>query len=150
MPTSRLLAPAFALVLAVTSSAGGQVQQARSVFTPELERRIAAPEPKVVAWRRDIHQHPELGNRETRTAKLVADHLRALGIQVRTGVAHTGIEGLLKGGKPGPVVLLRAHMDALPVTERANVPFASTVRVEYNGDSVGVRALLGMAVSLGS
>jgi amidohydrolase len=92
----------------------------------------------VVAWRRDIHQHPELGNRETRTAKLVADHLSSLGIEVKTGVAHTGVVGLLRGGRPGPVVLLRADMDALPVTERNQLPFASKVRATYNGEEVGV------------
>ncbi|HEX8903284.1 MAG TPA: amidohydrolase, partial [Longimicrobiaceae bacterium] len=108
------------------------------VLTAAISNRIAAVEPKVVAWRRDIHQHPELGNRETRTAKLVADHLRSLGIQVQENVAHTGVVGILKGGKPGPVVLLRADMDALPVTERANVPFKSTVRSTYNGQEVGV------------
>ena len=93
---------------------------------------------KVIAWRRDIHQHPELGNSEFRTAKLVADHLRGLGIEVKTGVAKTGVVGLLKGGKPGPVVALRADMDALPVTERTPVPFASKVRTVYNGQEVGV------------
>jgi amidohydrolase len=104
----------------------------------ELERRISAILPKVVAWRRDIHQHPELGNRETRTAKIVADHLRALGIEVQTGVAHTGVVGVLRGGRPGPVVALRADMDGLPVTEQADVPFKSRVRTTYNGQEVGV------------
>jgi amidohydrolase len=94
--------------------------------------------PKVVAWRRDVHQHPELGNRETRTAKLVADHLRALGLEVQTGVAHTGVVGVLRGGKPGPVVALRADMDGLPVTEQVDLPFKSTARTEYNGQQVGV------------
>jgi amidohydrolase len=107
-------------------------------LSAQAQARIAALEPKVVAWRRDIHQHPELGNRETRTAKLVADHLRALGIEVQTGVAHTGVVGLLKGGKPGPVVLLRADMDALPVTERNSLPFASKVKTTFNGAEVGV------------
>ena len=93
---------------------------------------------KVVAWRRDIHQHPELSNRETRTAGIVAQHLRALGLEVRTGVAHTGVVGVLRGGKPGPVVALRADMDALPVTEEVDVPFASKVRSTYNGQDVGV------------
>ena len=91
-----------------------------------------------MAWRRDIHAHPELSNRETRTADLVAQHLRSLGIEVRTGVAHTGVIGLLRGGKPGPVVALRADMDALPVTEEVDVPFASRVRATYNGQEVGV------------
>ena len=112
--------------------AGGQSLAA------EIDRRAKAVEPKVVAWRRDIHQHPELGNREVRTAKLVADHLRALGIEVQTGVAHTGVVGLLRGGRPGPVVLLRADMDGLPVTERAKLPFASKARAQFNGAEVGV------------
>ncbi|MDZ4318400.1 MAG: amidohydrolase, partial [Phenylobacterium sp.] len=81
-----------------------------------------ALQPKVVAWRRDIHQHPELGNREFRTAALVADHLRALGYEVKTGVAHTGVVATLKGGKPGGVVALRADMDALPVEEKTGLP----------------------------
>lgn len=95
-------------------------------------------EPKVIAWRRDIHQNPELGNREFRTSKLVADHLRSLGIEVRDKVAHTGVVGLLKGGKPGPTVALRADMDALPVTEEVDVPFKSTVKTEWNGTMTGV------------
>ncbi len=97
-----------------------------------------ALEAKIIAWRRDIHQHPELGNRETRTAKLVADHLKKLGIEVQTGVAHTGVVGVLRGALPGPVVALRADMDALPVTERVDLPFASKVRTTYNGKEVGV------------
>ena len=104
----------------------------------ELQRRIDAITPKVVAWRRDIHEHPELGNRETRTAQLVAAHLRALGIEVQTGVAHTGVVGVLRGGRPGPVVALRADMDGLPVTEMVDVPFRSRVRTNYNGQDVGV------------
>ncbi len=94
--------------------------------------------PQVIAWRRDIHQHPELSNRETRTARLVADHLRALGMTVQTGVAHTGVVGVLKGGKPGPVVALRADMDALPVTEEVDLPFRSRAKGQYNGQEVGV------------
>ncbi len=104
----------------------------------EIETRLEQVMPKVIGWRRDIHQHPELGNREVRTAKLVADHLRSLGIEVRTGVAHTGVVGVLKGGKPGPVVALRADMDALPVTEQVDLPFKSLARTEYNGQQVGV------------
>ncbi len=116
----------------------GTTRAQPAVLSGPTEARIAAIEPKVVAWRRDIHQHPELGNREFRTAGLVADHLRGLGIEVQTGVAHTGVVGLLRGGKPGPVVLLRADMDGLPVTERVDVPFASRARAEYNGQDVGV------------
>lgn len=104
----------------------------------EVETRLTAVMPKVVAWRRDIHQHPELGNREVRTAKLVAEHLRSLGVEVQTEVGVTGVVGVLRGGKPGPVVALRADMDALPVTEQADLPFKSTVRTVYNGAEVGV------------
>jgi amidohydrolase len=103
-----------------------------------LRAGVASVESQVIAWRRDIHEHPELGNRETRTARIVADHLKSLGIEVRTGVAHTGVVGVLRGGRPGPVVALRADMDALPVTEPEGLPFASKVRTEYNGQQVGV------------
>jgi len=103
-----------------------------------VDRRAAQIQNKVVAWRRDIHEHPELSNRETRTADLVAQHLRSLGLEVRTGVAHTGVIGVLRGGRPGPVVALRADMGALPVTEAVDVPFASRVRTTYNGQDVGV------------
>jgi amidohydrolase len=95
-------------------------------------------ESRVVAWRRDIHQHPELGNREFRTSALVAQHLRSLGIEVREKIAHTGVVGVLRGGRPGPVVALRADMDALPVTEEVDVPFRSTARTDWNGTSCGV------------
>jgi amidohydrolase len=103
-----------------------------------IERLAANVEPKVVAWRRDIHQHPELGNREVRTAALVAAHLRSLDLEVTTGVAHTGIVGILRGRSASPVVALRADMDALPVKELADVPFASRVRAQYNGRDVDV------------
>jgi amidohydrolase len=103
-----------------------------------LDDAAAKVEPKVIEVRRDIHQHPELGNREFRTSKLVADRLRALGIEVRTPIAHTGVIGILKGGKPGRVVALRADMDALPVVEQVDLPFKSTVRTTYNGHDVGV------------
>ena len=109
-----------------------------SRLAADVDRRAALVVGKVVAWRRDIHAHPELSNRETRTAELVAQHLRALGMEVRTGVAHTGVVGVLRGGRPGPVVALRADMDALPVTEEVDVPFASRVRSTYNGQEVGV------------
>lgn len=108
------------------------------ILTEELETLVSSVEDKVIEWRRDIHQHPELGNREFRTAELVADHLRSLGIDVQTEVAYTGVVGVLTGGRPGPVVALRADMDALPVTERVDVPFASKVRTMFNGQEVGV------------
>jgi amidohydrolase len=101
----------------------------------ELAKQV---EPSVIACRRDIHQHPELGNREVRTSKLIADKLKSLGIEVRTPVAHTGVVGTLHGGKPGRTVALRADIDALPVVEQVDVPFKSTVRTTYNGQDVGV------------
>ena len=108
---------------------------------------------KVVAWRRDLHAHPELGNREFRTAGIIAEHLRSLGMEVQTEVAHTGVVGILRGGLPGPVVALRADMDALPVTELVDLPFASKVTTEYNGQEVGVMHACGhdnhMAVLMG-
>ncbi len=105
----------------------------------EIDRRAAEVENQVIEWRRDIHRFPELGNREVRTAGLVAEHLRHLGVdEVRTGIAHTGVVGVLKGGRPGGVVALRADMDALPVTEKVDLPFASKVRSEYRGQEVGV------------
>jgi amidohydrolase len=95
-------------------------------------------EPQCIAWRKQIHQYPELGNREVNTAKLVAAHLKRLGIETTEGVAKTGVVGVLKGGKPGPCIALRADMDALPVVEKVNVPFASKVKSTYNGQEVGV------------
>ncbi|HET6564398.1 MAG TPA: amidohydrolase [Xanthomonadales bacterium] len=94
--------------------------------------------PQLIEWRRDFHQNPELSNREFRTSKIVAEYLQSLGMDVTTGVAHTGVVGILRGGKPGPVVLLRADMDGLPVEERADLPFKSTARGEYNGQDVPV------------
>ena len=108
-------------------------------LTQAIDAEAHALEAQVVAWRRDFHQNPELGNREFRTAGIVAEHLRGLGLdEVRTGVAHTGVVGLLKGALPGPVVALRADMDALPVAEETDVPFASKVRAVWNGEDVGV------------
>lgn len=139
--TSRSLfarAAALALVSALPCAAGAQGATSQSALDTELAQRVDAVMPKVVAWRRDIHQHPELSNRETRTAALVADHLRTLGMEVRTGVAKTGVVGVLRGGRPGRTVALRADMDALPVTEQVDLPFASKVRATYNGQEVGV------------
>lgn len=127
----------FGLILGLHLPSTIYAQQSE-VFSSELQTLIENVEEKVIEWRRDIHQHPELGNREFRTATLVADHLRSLGIDVQTDVAHTGVVGVLRGGKPGPVVALRADMDALPVTERVDIPFASTVKSVFNGQEVGV------------
>ena len=108
-------------------------------FDPAIAAAADRIEPDVVAWRRDFHANPELGNRELRTSRIVAEHLRKLGFDaVREKVAHTGVVGLLKGGKPGPVVALRADMDGLPVIEETDVPFKSTVRTEWNGQPCGV------------
>ncbi|HSU28605.1 MAG TPA: amidohydrolase [Chitinophagaceae bacterium] len=95
-------------------------------------------EQKCIAWRRDFHEHPELGNHETRTAGIIAAHLRKLGLEVKEGVAKTGVVGLLKGGKPGPCIALRADMDALPIVEKVDLPFASKQKSTYNGEEVGV------------
>ena len=103
-----------------------------------IDLAIKKLEPKTIEWRRDIHQYPELGNREFRTSKLIASHLRSLGLEVKEGVAKTGVVAILKGGKPGPVIGLRADIDALPVTERVNIPFASKAKTNYNGQEVGV------------
>lgn len=104
----------------------------------DLDTRIRAVMPKVIAWRRDIHEHPELSNREVRTSALIAAHLRSLGLEVQTGVAKTGVVGVLRGGRPGKVVALRADMDALPVTEATDLPFKSVAKSTYDGQAVGV------------
>ena len=105
----------------------------------DVEALATKVDARVQAWRRDIHQHPELGNREVRTSKLVADHLRALGLEdVRTGIATTGVTAVLRGGKPGPRIAVRADMDALPVTERNDLPFRSQATAQFRGETVGV------------
>ncbi len=120
----------------VLFSLGGQMFAVDTAS--EIDAAAAKVLPQVIEWRRYIHQHPELSNREFNTSKLVADKLKEFGLEVHTGIAKTGVVGILKGGKPGPVVGLRADMDALPVTERVDVPFKSTVTAEYNGATVGV------------
>ena len=109
-----------------------------AVDRAKVDELSASIEPKVIAWRRDIHEHPELSNRETRTAKLVAEQLKRIGLEVQTGIAHTGVVGFLKGGRPGPTVAIRADMDALPVTEKTDVPFKSHATATYRGETVGV------------
>ena len=127
------------LLLVLAALAGASpLYAAESLTTQDIDRLAKEVEAKVIAWRRDIHQNPELGNREFRTAKLVAEHLQKLGLEVKTGVAKTGVVAVLKGGRPGPVVALRADMDALPVVEAVDLPFASKVKGEYEGKEVGV------------
>lgn len=120
----------------------------------DVERLSAEINPQVVAWRRDFHEHPELGNRETRTSKIIADELKKLGYEVTTNIATTGVVGVLKGGRPGPVVALRSDMDALPVTEQVDLPFKSIAKTEWNGQQVGVMHACGhdqhMAILLGT
>lgn len=124
---SGLLLIAFGLNAQVNASLQSKVdKQARDI------------EQKMIDWRRDLHQNPELSNREFKTSAKVAEHLKSLGIEVQTGIAHTGVVGILKGGKPGPVIALRADMDALPVTERNNLPFASKEKATFNGQETGV------------
>jgi amidohydrolase len=113
-----------------------------ATLNAQMSEKITAAadkiEAKCIAWRKDIHQNPELGNREFRTAKLVADHLRQLGLEVKEGVAKTGVVAILRGGKPGPCIALRADMDALPIVENDNLRYASKVKSMYNGQQVGV------------
>lgn len=130
-----LLPLALALVLAGVPASAQQVDPGQS---PAVTAAAARLQQDVIEWRRDFHQHPELGNHEVRTAAAVADHLRALGLEPRTGIGPTGVAAVLKGGKPGPRIALRADMDALPVTEQTGLPFASTVTGEYRGQPVGV------------
>ena len=139
MRHSLLVAALLALVPCATLAADAQV-----------EALAAKVDGKVQAWRRDLHQHPELGNREVRTAQLVAEHLRALGFEeVRTGIATTGVTAVLRGGKPGPRIALRADMDALPVTERSGLPFASKVTSTFRGEPVGVMHACGHDAHVG-
>jgi amidohydrolase len=144
MKTAMRLSFVVAITLSAAAPAFAQKPKpapalsALDAIHQRIDRQADLVLPRVVAWRRDFHQHPELGNREVRTSKIVADHLRALGYEVRTGVAKTGVVGVLRGGKPGPVVALRSDMDALPVTEQLDLPFKSTARADYNGRDVGV------------
>lgn len=125
------------LVLNVTGNSMAQ-HKTDDKFYSEIDRLALVAEKDVISWRRDFHQHPELSNREFRTAGIIAYHLRKLGMVVKTGVAHTGVVGILRGKEEKPVVALRADMDALPVTEALDLPFASKVRTVYNGQEVGV------------
>lgn len=117
-------------------------QQINAQVNPKLQSKLDQQaqeiEAKVIEWRRHLHQNPELSNRETKTAAYIAEHLKSLGLKVQTGVAKTGVVALLETGKPGPVIALRADIDALPVTERNSLPFASNVKTTFNGQETGV------------
>jgi len=128
----------LALVTGSVLPSPARAADAATDLDTALAAALARVQPKVVAWRRDIHQHPELSNREVRTSKLVADHLRSLGLKVETGIAKTGVVAVIKGGRPGPTIALRADMDALPITEELDLPFRSRVTSTYRGESVGV------------
>ena len=114
------------------------LSQAPSSLNKKIDKLAKGVEKKVINWRRDFHEHPELSNREFKTAEKVAKHLRSLGMEVQTEVAHTGVVGILRGGKPGKVVALRADMDALPVKEKVDLPFASKAKGIYQGNEVDV------------
>ncbi len=138
MTHDKIFAVTLSLVLVMASTAGAQSVPPSGIVDdkigPAVERHVA----KTLTFRHQIHQNPELGNREYETAKLVEEHLLALGIEVRNSIAHTGVMGVLKGGKDGPTIAVRADMDALPVTEDTDLPFKSTKRGTYNGQDVGI------------
>ena len=132
-PFALLLVP-----LVVGWAASARAQSVEPDLEQEIRQRAAGIESKLIAWRRDIHQYPELGEQETRTARLMAEHLTELGLEVKTSVARTGVVAILRGGRPGPVVALRADMDALPVKEPEGLPFASKAKGQYLGREVDV------------
>ena len=137
-PAPFFLLVLFVLLVLLALLATPAVTSAQTALQREVDQRAAAVNPKVVAWRRDFHQNPELSGSEERTARIVAEHLRALGLEVRTNVGGHGVVGVLRGGRPGRVVALRADMDALPVTEQVDLPFRSRVRATFAGQEVGV------------
>ncbi|MBX2927154.1 MAG: amidohydrolase [Saprospiraceae bacterium] len=133
MKKNTLFILLFAIAPAVLPIAHAQYH-----FSAQVDDLAKAVEPKVIEWRRHLHQYPELSNREFKTAEYIAQYLRTLDLEVQTGVAHTGVVGILRTGKPGPVVALRADMDGLPVVERVDLPFASKEKSTYQGQNVGV------------
>jgi len=144
------------LILAASLSLASPAlaQTGTNPLASEVDRLSTELNSQVVTWRRDFHKNPELGNRETRTSKIIADELRKLGYEVTTNVATTGVIGVLRGGRPGPVVALRSDMDALPVTEQVELPFKSTAKSQWMGQEVGVMHACGhdnhMAILLGT
>jgi amidohydrolase len=134
---SRRLALALAALAPLAGVATAPALEP-SPLAGALDARLAAAEPRLIEWRRHLHENPELGNREVETSKFVAERLRAMGLTPRTGVAKTGVVAVIEGGRPGPVVALRADMDALPVTEEVDLPFASKKTTTWEGKTVGV------------
>lgn len=122
----------FSILLLTLVASAERSSSYADVLRDAIDQQAKAVENKMIAWRRDIHEHPELGNREFRTSALVAEHLKSLGYEVREKVAHTGVIAVLKGGKPGPVIAFRADMDALPVTEEVDLPFASKIKAMWD------------------
>jgi amidohydrolase len=150
----RISAGVTAFVLAIGSVAAGNVVADQTVvdvaaLRAEADRLADTVEPEVIANRRYLHQHPELSNREVETGKYLAKHLKDLGLEVQTGIAGSGVVAVLRGGKPGPVVALRSDMDALPVTEDVDLPFRSTVKTTYDGQTVGVMHACGHDAHMG-
>lgn len=137
-PQKSLRARLPVVLLSTVAALAGTANIRADDLNVRLDAAIAKLEPRVIEWRRDLHQNPELSNREFRTSKIVAEHLRKLGLDVQTGVAKTGVVGVLKGGKPGPTIALRADMDALPVVEQNDLPFRSRVTTSYRNETVGV------------
>lgn len=150
VPLSRVAAACLGALLVAMSPVGAGAQ----VSADDVARRVDAVESQVIAWRRDLHAHPELGNREQRTGALIAEQLRSFGLEVHTGIAHTGVVAVLRGARPGKVVALRSDMDGLPVQEKVDLPFASHAVGEYQGKSVPVMHACGhdahMAMLLGA
>ena len=130
--------PRLSLLLSALLLASPALAATAPAERPEVTAAAARLQAQVVQWRRDFHQHPELSNREERTSAKVAEQLRAMGLKPRTGIAHHGVVAIIKGGKPGPRIALRADMDALPVTEQTGLPFASKATSTYRGEPVGV------------
>jgi amidohydrolase len=153
-PALLTLALLLATPAGLTPRLYAQSAPASNPLAADVDRLSAELNPQVVAWRRDFHKNPELGNRETRTSKIIADELKKLGFEVTTGVATTGVVGVLRGGRPGPVVALRSDMDGLPVTEQVDLPFKSTAKAQWNGQETGVMHACGhdnhMAILLGT
>jgi amidohydrolase len=149
MPTRLAL-----LLIVLAAPAFAQPRAAGSPLAAEIDKRAAAVERELLEWRRHLHQHPELSNREAETARFIADRLRSFGLEPQTGVARHGVVAVIKGALPGPVVALRADMDGLPVVEEVDLPFASRAKGEYDGKPVGVMHACGhdthMAIALAS